>query len=178
MIVFQKKHLLLHASFKSEMFGDGLIKLNLWTLYWGLGKVHMMVSLDITYNGLDNTTNLINIPKRPSHGMPTDCTKMIPSYTEPFTSGYQLESDNAIHFGCQKAVASSQAFLAYTGDQSATARVYIMCSLFINNKIYRMMCLAKTILQRFKSYMPFARLGTNVVLLKEMLCPYYAVYGV
>ena len=36
-------------------------------------------------------------------------------------------------------------------DESVTARV-IMCSLFVNNIIYRVLCFVKTVLQIFVSY--------------------------
>ena len=52
------------------------------------------------------------------------------------------ESQNARHFGRQKEFVWSQAFLAQnaeTGDESTAARFSIMCSLFVNNTIHRVL---------------------------------------
>ena len=60
----------------------------------------------------------------------------------------------------------SQAFLtqtAETGDQSVTTRVYIMCSLFVKNIIYRMLCFVKTVLQRFISYTLISHTNAHAV---------------
>ena len=49
-----------------------------------------------------------------------------------------------------------------TGDKSATTCV-IVCSLFVNNIIYRMLCLVKTTSQRFLSYTLISHINAHAV---------------